>query len=211
MSVSTSNSQPQEATAEPAWEVATLFPNQGSWSVCDYLELTSSSNRLVEFNHGNVEVLAMPSEEHQLILQFLQFALHAFVAPEKLGTVVPAALRVQTSPSTFREPDIVFMLAANRDRRGNEFWETADLVMEVVSPDAKSRNRDLVEKRKEYAEAGIPEYWIVDPQERSISVLTLQDKTYAEHGVFTEEQSADSVLLDGFSVSVQEVLAAADE
>ncbi|MEQ9410112.1 MAG: Uma2 family endonuclease [Fuerstiella sp.] len=207
MSISTSSEQPRE----PAWDIARLFPDQGTWSAGDYLELTSSTNRLVEFNNGNIEVLAVPTEEHQLILQFLQFALRDFVAPRKLGTLVPAGLRVRTSSQTFREPDIVFMLTENRDRRNNNFWEGADLVMEVVSPDTRSRMRELVDKRIEYAAAGIPEYWIVDPETRSVTVLSLEDREYAEHGIFTEPDTATSVLLDGFSVSVQEVFAAADE
>ena len=75
--------------------------------------------------------------------------------------------------------------------------------MEVVSPD--DPRRDLVTKRREYARAGIPEYWIVDPTQRSITVLTLNEQTYAFHGEFDEGAVATSVSLDGFTVSVDAV------
>ena len=62
---------------------------------------------------------------------------------------------------------------------------------------------------EKYAEAGIPEYWIVDPQKRVITVLVLADAVYRVHGEFTPEQQATSVLLGGFAVDVAEVFAAA--
>ena len=57
----------------------------------------------------------------------------------------------------------------------------------------------------DYAEAGIPEYWIVNPLDETITVLALRDGTYAEHGVFRRGQRATSALLPTFAVSVSEV------
>ncbi len=106
-----------------------------------------------------------------------------------------------------REPDVVFMLAENRNRRGNSFWERADLVMEVVSDD--DPQRDLVLKRDEYAKAGIPEYWIVDPRDTTIRVLQLsisqEISTYHEAGCYTLGQTANSALLPGFALDTAEV------
>src|SRR5205823_1127269 len=103
----------------------------------------------------------------------------------------------------------LFMRVENAHRQHEKFWDGADLVMEVVSPDPKSRNRDLVKKRREYARAGIPEYWIVDPQEQRITVLTLADRTYQVYGDFRPGSEATSALLDGFRVPVSDVFAAA--
>jgi Uma2 family endonuclease len=66
-----------------------------------------------------------------------------------------------------------------------------------------------VEKREEYAEAGIPEYWIVNPLNRTITVLTLEGDTYREHGIFAPGAQATSVLLAGFAVDVRAAFAAA--
>ena len=65
-----------EPWAEPAWDVALLFPAQGAWSVDDYLAL--DTNRLVEFSHGRIEVLPMPSDKHQTIVLFLATIFLAF-------------------------------------------------------------------------------------------------------------------------------------
>ena len=73
-------------------------------------------------------------------------------------------------------------------------------MIEVVGPD--DPQRDLVEKRADYAEAGIPEYWIVDPRGETITVLALKGEAYAEHDVHVRGDWAASVLLEGFTVDV---------
>ena len=79
--------------------------------------------------------------------------------------------------------------------------------MEVVSPD--DPHRDVVEKRIDYAEAGIPEYWIVNPVEETVTVLTLDGGEYREHGVFRPGSHADSPTLPGFSISIRDLFDAA--
>jgi Uma2 family endonuclease len=189
--------------AEPTWDIAELFPAQGSWSEDEYLAL--DTNRLVEFSHGHLEILPMPTQSHQLLVIALFQLLRAFVAARKLGTALIAPMRMQLWPGKFREPDIMLMLAENDERRTDQYWLGADLVMEVVSPD--DRRRDLVTKRNEYSMAGIPEYWIVDPTDRQITVLALEGNSYTVHGAFAEGEQATSLLLEGFSVDVTTVFA----
>ena len=188
---------------EPAWDIAYLFPSQGSWTEEEYLAL--DGNYLVEFDDGFIEVLPMPTTSHQLIIGYLYGLLISFLSRRKLGTVLFAALRVRLWPGKFREPDVIFMLKIHVQRIGEEFWEGADLVMEVVSGGKEDRRRDLVIKRHEYARAGIPEYWIVDPRQARITVLRLAGKRYAVHGVYSKGQAASSLLLPGFVVDVKEV------
>ena len=79
--------------------------------------------------------------------------------------------------------------------------------MEVVNPD--DPRRDTVTKRREYAQAGIPEYWIADPTNASITVLTLRGQEYALHGEYLAGEEALSVLLQGFKVDVGNVFSEA--
>jgi Uma2 family endonuclease len=190
---------------EPTWEIAHLFPNQGMWSEEEFLAL--DTNRLIELSDGYLEFLKMPTQSHQFIVLYLYRVLLAFLEAHELGTVLTAPLRVQLWPGKYREPDVVFMLAKHDDRRGERYWVGADLVMEVVSPD--DPQRDLVTKREEFAEAGITEYWIVDPRNSHITVLDLEGTQYAVHGKFKPGQKAISRLLPGFSVDVTAVFAAA--
>ena len=79
--------------------------------------------------------------------------------------------------------------------------------MEIVSPDEPER--DTHTKRRDYAEARISEYWIVNPLDETITVLTLAGDAYTEAGVFDRGQHADSICLDGFTVTVADVFDAA--
>jgi Uma2 family endonuclease len=126
-----------------------------------------------------------------------------FVRPRG-GMVLFAPLRVQIRPGKFREPDIVLLRDAADPRNQEAFWLGADLVVEIVSPDRPER--DTVEKPLDYAEAGIPEYWIVNPLDETITVLTLGgDDAYATHGVFGRGEEATSPLLTDIRVSVDTV------
>jgi Uma2 family endonuclease len=190
---------------EPTWAVAHLFPPQGQWCEEEYLAL--NTNHLVELSAGFLEVLPLPTTSHQLLVAYLYGLLHAFVTSRDLGTVLFAGLPVRLWRKTIREPDVVFMLKEHADRIGNRYWDRADLVMEVVSEGAENRERDLETKRREYARAGIPEYWIVDPQEERITVLRLAGKRYVVHGEFAKGAVASSHLLPSFTVDVTEALA----
>jgi Uma2 family endonuclease len=194
---------------EPAWDLALLYPLQGGWSEDDYLRIALNENVLIEYSHGCVEVLPMPTIEHQLIVKFLLKALDAFVEPRGLGTVLFAPLPVWLLPKEYREPDLIFNLTEHHANRTKKYYEHADLVMEVVSEDKRSRQRDYEEKRRDFAKAGIDEYWIVDPQEQRITVLAIEGTAYVEHGAFSGGERATSRLLKGFAVEVNAVFAAA--
>jgi Uma2 family endonuclease len=194
------------AAGEPAWDVARLFPNQGFWSVEEFLDVTSSTNRLVEYSDGFLEVMPMPTLSHQLIVQLLFRLLDGFCRAQSAGRVIFAGYPVRLKEQTYREPDILFVRSDRLDRMGEKYAAGADLVMEVVS--SSNRDHDLVTKRREYAQAGIPEYWIVDPIESRIVVLTLPEGAteYAEHGTFVPGQRATSVLLPGFAIDAAAAL-----
>lgn len=179
-----------------------LLPLQGLWTERQYLTLTDQTRHLIEFTDGSIEVLPMPTEDHQAMLEVLFLALRSFVQGIG-GKVRFAPIRMRIRTGKFREPDILLLRDAHDQRRQNRYWLGADLVVEVVSTD--DPERDTKVKRAEYAEAGIPEYWIINPEDETISVLTLVDDTYADHGVFRRGDAATSKLLDGFSMSVDAV------
>ena len=189
---------------EPTWEIALLYPRQGSWSKQEYLRLTDS-NWMVELKEGRIEVLPMPTLYHQLIVDFLLDALKQFIKRHASGRALTAPLPVRLNQrDEYREPDIVY-LSEQRLKATDRYPDGADLVVEVVSEGEEARVRDLVAKREDYAKAGVTEYWIVDPQQREIHVLSLDGDAYREHGIFVDDQRATSVMFDGFEVGVREV------
>lgn len=175
---------------------------QGLWTEEQYLRLTDYSRRLLEFSDGSIEVLPMPTDKHQVISRFLLLAFLPFI--QNLGgTILYAPIRLQIREGKYREPDLLLVLDADDPRRQNAYWLGADLVIEIVSPD--DPERDTRVKRREYAQAGIPEYWIVNPQDEAVTVLRLAGNRYAEHGSFRRGDRATSALLSGFTLSVSDL------
>jgi Uma2 family endonuclease len=182
-----------------------LLSLQGLWTEQQYLKLTDQTNHLIEYIDGVIEVLPMPTREHQKIAAYLYRRLFAII--DTLGGIVLfAPLRVQVRSGKFREPDLVVLLDEADPRNQDPFWLGADLVVEIVSPDKPER--DVEDKPLDYAGAGIPEYWIVNPIDETINVLTLAGEAYATHGVFRRGEQATSALLAGFAVDVNAVFAA---
>jgi len=187
----------------PTWAMALLYPDQGGWTVEEYLDL--DIGRHVEFSNGNLEFLPMPNEEHQAILYFLVHAFKLYVS-EFGGRAHMAPLPMMLWKEKFREPDVLFMKEENLNRCKGKYWHRADLVVEIVSK--SNKGHDLQTKRAEYAKARISEYWIVDPQKETITVLALKKNSYAVHGEFKKGQKATSKLLPGFSLDVKAALEA---
>lgn len=179
-----------------------LIPLQGLWTEEQYLRLSEQTNHLIEFTDGYLEGLAMPTRGHQRMLARLYELFAAFMRLYG-GEVLFAPLRLQIRPGKQREPDILLVLDKNDPRNQDRFWLGADLVVEIVSGD--DPERDTVEKVADYAEARIPEYWIINPLDETITVLTLHGDAYLTHGVFQRGSSAVSVLMPGFSVPVDTV------
>ncbi len=175
---------------------------QGLWTEEMYLRLTNQTNVLIELTDGVLEILPMPTRTHQRILALLYRLFLEWVQPGG-GEVLFAAFRLRIRPGKYREPDLLLLLDRHDPRNQEAYWSGADLVLEIVSPD--DPERDLTVKRHDYAEARIPEYWIVNSLDETVTVLTLDGEQYVEHGVFPRGTQATSCLLEGFTVPVSTV------
>jgi Uma2 family endonuclease len=199
------------ATAQTSQEqlddlVLELLAAQGQWEEDAYIWLADKANRLIEFTDGYIEVLPMPTDDHQLLSQYLLLDFLAVLRPRG-GVIQYAPLKLRIRARKYREPDLLLLLDASDQRRGKRHWTGADLVVEIVSPDNPAR--DLVEKRRDYAEARIREYWIVNPLDETVVVLQLQGNDYQVHGIFGRGTRATSALLPAFGVDVAALFDAA--
>ncbi len=191
---------------QPAWEVAHLFPPQGHWDESDFLRI--HTNRMAELVDGHLEILPTPTWVHAWIVDFFVTRFKRHLQDHSLGGhVFTAVLPVRLFEGTIREPDVMYFAPGSEPPAGEEYPSHVDLAIEVVSEGSDARKRDYVSKRHDDAKAGVPEYWIVDPFERRITVLSLRGGQYAEVGRFEAGQTAHSELLAGFHVQVDDVFA----
>ena len=202
--MSASNPRIPSANGEPAWEAAYMLPAQGDWNEEDFLKF--HTNRMAELVNGRLEILPMPTLKHQRILRWL---LENFEAHAPIGSITLfAPLPTRLFPGTIREPDLLYIAPENAPAPDVDYPSHLDLALEIVSPGQDARQRDYEDKRKDYALAGIPEYWIVDPQQSQVTVLVLQNNTYVEYGVFGIDDTASGLLLPTLHVNVREMLSA---
>jgi Uma2 family endonuclease len=122
--------------------------------------------RQVEWVDGEAIFFMPPNARHQMISGLLHFLLTGFVGLFNLGRIIAAPFEMRTRPDgPAREPDLLFIAREHLHRLTEQRLEgPADLIVEIVSPDSVGRDRR--EKFLEYAEAGIPEYWWIDPRQR---------------------------------------------
>ena len=192
--MTTTLAPPRLATA-----IAQLWPPQGRWTETDYFSLPDT-NQLVELAHGEIAIMPPPSFTHQRILDALYYLLKAFVHQHQLGITAFAPVSVRLRPGLIRQPDILFYTHAHANRIGELVSGVPDLVVEVISPG--SRKVDEEDKFVEYAEAGIGEYWLVDPEAHQIKVYALgADGLYQCVAQAERDGQAHSQLLAGFAVS----------
>jgi len=206
LSEAASQPPPTSKRGDWTWELVTMFPKQGEWTEEVYLEYEFDG--LVEFVDGVLEFLPMPTFSHQDLVAHLYKQLDKFIGHRRPSEVYFAPIRVRTSTGSIREPDIAYIRPSRIENRRAPA-AGADLVMEIVSDAPSDRERDYQVKRDEYAETGIPEYWIVDPGTETIIVLKLVGDEYALHGEFKSGSIATSVLLPGFQINVADTFAAA--
>ena len=182
--------------------VAELFPPQGEWTEEDYFALPGT-NRIVELSEGRIIMPPHPTRSHQRALEELFVRLRAFILEKELGEVHIAPLPVRLWPGKIREPDIFFLSKEHANRAGEKVYGVPDLVVEILSPGTEREDQER--KYLEYAKAGIREYWIVDPEGKSIEVYILYEGVYKLEGRHKSGQVARSKLLSGFELEVSEV------
>ena len=168
----------------------------------DYL-MTSDDERY-ELLHGELIILPAPSIAHQHVAMKLATRLDTFVEDKNLGVVYFAPTDVVLSETHVVQPDLMFI---SSDRAGivtsANIQGAPDLIVEIRSE--STTERDETRKRNLYAEFRVSEYWLVDPETRTITVLFLGKDDYAEVAAHRNGQSLNSRLLEGFSVNLDEI------
>ena len=122
-----------------------------------------------------------------------------------------APLPISLFYGTIREPDVLYVSEGDIPVPPEEYPSRISVAIEVVSSGQKARNRDYVEKRADYAKAGVVEYWIVDPEEKRITVLSLDGDRYVTVIEAGPGDVASSRFFEGFAVNADEVFALGEQ
>jgi len=180
----------------PSW------PAQGGWTYEDYLRLPEDGNRY-EVIRGFLYVSPAPLPKHQFPVGKLIRYFDVFVSDAGLGTVLPAPLDVVLPKGIASpvQPDVAIFRKGNEPSPDRPFEGVPDLLVEVLS--SGTRRRDQTLKLGAYEEAGVPEYWLVDPDARTVVVLVLgKDRKYIELARGGIGDEVESSVFSGLRVNV---------
>ena len=189
------------ASQEPKMKMRIKFTYE------DYKSLPESETKRYELLGGELVMVPSPTEYHQRISRNLLFILWEFVRERDLGQVYDAPLDVVLGKGDEREvvqPDIFYI---SKERSGiiaeEEIRGAPDLVIEITSPATAERDRTY--KKTLYARHGVREYWIVDPEAKTVEVFTLGERGFELIRTYKAEEVLNSPLLEGLEVDLKEV------
>ena len=172
------------------------------FSYQDYLHMPE--DKRYELVEGEFFMVPSPNESHQHISGELGFILQSFVKRNKSGSIYYAPFDVVFSEEDVVQPDIVFVSKERRDIiTKNNIKGAPDLLIEILSPKISYRDREI--KRKLYFKYGVKEYWIVDPEEQNIEILSIAEDGYKTVGIFDINTPLSSPLLKELTIDLEEV------
>src|SRR5579883_1225469 len=175
-------------------------PPQGSWTYDAYAALPDDGKRY-EIAQGVLIMTPAPEPRHQRISREISFCLYEHIMTRKLGEVLYAPVDVVLSEEDTFQPDVLVILNEHLERIQEKLVAGApDLVVEIISPG--SLLNDRVTKKLAYERAGIPEYWLVDPEKKTVEVFVLENGAYTSLGLFKGEQQLQSRIVPEMSVPV---------
>lgn len=144
-----------------------------TWS--EYVRLPEDDRR--ELVDGALVEVDVPKKWHERIVAELVWHLQSWARTRK-RIVLASGYKLRIGPRVGAMPDIQVLTEATYRAADEDGLADGrpELVVEVVSP--RSRAHDRVRKLRWYASIGVPEYWIVDPRQRTLDRLVLQDGAY---------------------------------
>ena len=169
---------------------------QAKISYEEFLERTDENSH-VEWIEGEVVEMSPISNRHQQVGAYLLTLLQLYANMRGLGEVRYEPFQMKSAPDLpGRSPDIMFVAEANMSRIKNTYLEgPADLVVEIISPESRARDRG--DKFFEYEAAGIPEYWLLDPIREQAEFYQLGADGIYRPAALDEQGRYHSVILPG--------------
>ena len=175
-------------------------------TVADLDAFPEDDGNRYELIEGELYVSRAPGIPHQRVLHNLQISLSDYLKVHPIGILVPGAGAIFSDYDAVI-PDLAFVRHERWDQvvTGEKFTGALDLIVEILSPGAANRRRDLEAKRRLYGKYNVEEYWIVDSENRSVSVLRLEANKLNEIAILTGDDELTSAVLPGFQLPVSAI------
>jgi len=171
----------------------------------EFLEITKDIER-VEFIDGEIIYMSSPSVEHQRILNKINIQASEYFKDSQCEVLI-APLDVVLENEEIKnkksvQPDIMVICDKSKFKE-NTYEGVPTIVIEITSPSVASH--DTITKLNLYEKFKIPEYWIVSPKNKAITVYKYEDRAYGESTIYTKDDIVISEIFKEFSISIKSV------
>lgn len=185
---------------EPA--AAYNVKRQGEYTLDDYYQIPDE--RRVELIDGVIYDMSAPTSAHQLITGLLYAKLLAYITSKKgtcLPIVSPVDVQLDCDNKTMVQPDVI--VVCDRDKVINRcVYGAPDLCVEILSP--STRKKDMIIKLNKYLNAGVKEYWLIDPDKKTVIVYDFAHDNFPVFYVFHDTIPLN-LWEDGCQIDFQEI------
>jgi Uma2 family endonuclease len=156
---------------------------------------------------GELIMSPSPTFLHQDIIMNIAERLGPFLRKNNLGKVVLSPMDVYLTEEDVYQPDLIFIRKENVHllNPNDRIRFVPDLVIEVLSPTTGSY--DYSRKKRIYCERGVREYWIIDPEDRTIEIMVKEGAFYQTVALLRPPAVLESAMFPGFSMKIEEVFA----
>jgi Uma2 family endonuclease len=171
------------------------------------LEFDEDDNFQYELLNGMLMRKSSPTIQHQRIVGNIYFQFRLFAQQKKIGEAFIAPLDVVLNETNAPQPDVIFVGKENTAILNEEeqvIIGIPDILVEVISPG--SVKNDRFDKKEIYEKTGVPEYWVIDPSNRSIEVLQLVEGRYELFDFAEGEGKIKSSVLKELELDLQNLL-----
>jgi len=183
----------------------------------EFLELCEKSENRYELIDGEVYLLGAPNFRHQKILGDLYILFHEYLKRSESCDVFlsPFNIRLFRQPlkmvrdlteddTNVVQPDLIVLCDYRKDLdEKDQYWGTPSLAVEILSP--STRSKDMTKKLDLYRDSGMEEFWMVDPNNRAVTIYLFKDFLLEEHVIFTGEQRAVSFRFPGLEAGLKDL------
>ena len=183
-----------------------MITNLRPLTIADWDAIPYDEWNRYEIIEGELFVSCSPGLTHQMVLGNLLFLIRRFLENNRTGTVVPTPGLILSNFSGVI-PDLVFFSREQRDIivKDNRLHGPPALVVEIVSPGSMNIRRDRIVKLQLYAKHGVPEYWLIDPQNLTVERYLNQGACLILEETLRDEEILSTSALPGWSCPVSEI------
>ncbi len=177
------------------------FEEEDTFTAQEYFSLPE--NIPLQLLYGKYFIMASPTITHQDILLELATEIKIFLRINSLGKVIVAPADVYFSEETVAQPDILFVSKENLEIVGEKRVNgSPDFIVEILSSNVKD---DRITKMKLYGEENVKEYWIVNPEDKTIEIFTNNEGKMQVHATLQDNEIAKSEIIKGFEIELKQL------